>query len=271
MSGEVSGICLVDPHVHLHPDVDPGMVLAAVAGQMDRAARALGLAVRPPGLLVLTEVAGLDRFAELEGPVGKWQIALTAEEITYLAHPADGTAPIAITSGRQIVTAEGLEVHALGTRSTFSDGSPLTGMLEAVRADGALAVLPWGVGKWSGRRGRIVGDLIATCEDPKAVFLADSGVRPSFMARPALLTEAEHKGIRVLAGSDPLPLSGGARNAGRFGIIARHGFNADHPFAEFRAWLTGQKASPETYGRLESPLTFLRAQVAMQIRKRLRR
>lgn len=272
MSEILAGLCLIDPHVHLHPGMDAGEVLTAAVGHMDRAARALGLAARPPGLLVLTEVAGLDRFAELDGTMGSstggWQIAPPGEEISRLARPADGGAPIAITSGRQIITAEGLEVHALGTRSLFPDGLPMAEVLQAVRADGALAVLPWGVGKWSGRRGRIIADLIAGAADPRAFCLADSGVRPSFMGRPALLAEAERRGIRVLAGSDPLPLAGGARNAGRFGIVAHHPFDADRPFAAFRGWLEGLEASPGTYGRLETPLAFLRAQIAMQIRKR---
>lgn len=268
MSGILAELCLVDPHVHLHPGMDAGEVLTAAAGHMEGAAQALGLAACPSGLLVLTETVGLDRFAELDGSIGCWQITPTGEEISRLARPADGGVPIAITSGRQIVTAEGLEVHALGTRSLFPDGQPMEEVLQAVRADGALAVLPWGVGKWSGRRGRIIADLIAGAGDPRAFCLADSGVRPSFMARPALLAEAERRGIRVLAGSDPLPLAGGARNAGRFGVVARHAFDADRPFTAFRGWLESLEASPGTYGRLETPLAFLRAQIAMQIRKR---
>ena len=122
------------------------------------------------------------------------------------------------------------------------------------------------------RRARpIIADLIAGAEDPHAFCLADSGVRPGLMARPALLAEAEARGIRVLAGSDPLPLPSEAGKAGRFGIIAHHDFDADHPFTALRAWLDGLESSPEVYGDLERPIAFLRAQIAMQIRKRLRR
>ena len=271
MSATNARNCLIDPHVHLHPGTDPGGMLTAAAGHMDRAARKLGLSARPPCMLVLTETAGLDRFADLQGTFGDWQITPTLEDITCLAQPANGGPPIAITSGRQIVTAEGLEVHALGTRQHIADGPPIRDVLAEVARHGALAVLPWGVGKWSGARGRIIADLIAGTKDPQAFCLADSGVRPGLMARPALLAEAEARGIRVLAGSDPLPLPSEAGKAGRFGFIAHHDFDADRPFTALRAWLDGLEGSPEVYGDLERPIAFLSAQIAMQIRKRLRR
>ncbi len=269
MSAVSSEIVLVDAHVHLHPGNNPGDVLSAAAEHMNAAARQRGLPARPPGILVLTESAGADKFAELEGAAGNWQLAPTAEEVTRLARPVDGTAPIAITSGRQVVTEEGLEVHALGTRRTFADGRPLREMLIEIPTDGALPVLPWGVGKWSGRRGRVIAGVIG--EVGAGVFLADSGVRPGVMPRPGLLAAAEALGMKVLAGTDPLPLAAEAGKAGRFGFVARCGLDPDRPFATLAAWLGEPGGSPETYGRLEGIPGFLRAQIAMQIAKRLRR
>lgn len=271
MSAASSGTCLVDAHVHLHPNMDAGEVLTAAMGHMSRAARDLGYAERPPGHLVLTESAGVDRFAELDGTVGDWNFAPTSEVISCRASPSDGSAPIFMTSGRQIVTAEGLEVHALGTRAEFPDGLPITEVLEAVRGDGAMIVLPWGVGKWGGARGRIIADFIARPVEPNAFCLADSGVRPGFLSRPGLLAEAEARGVRVLAGSDPLPLAGGAHSTGRFGFIGEYEVDAGGPFGALRRWLDALECSPATYGRLETPLAFFRAQIAMQIRKRFRR
>lgn len=269
MSETAPEVFLVDAHVHLYPGMETGRVLTAAARHMTRAAHGLGRVSRPPGLLMLTENAGLDRFAELQGRHGDWQITPTAEEVSLLARHADGSAPIAIVSGRQIVTAEGLEVHALGTRRTFADGRPIRDVLAAVPGDGALAALPWGVGKWSGRRGQIVASLIE--DAPPGLLLADSGVRAGFLPRPGLLATGEARGLRVIAGSDPLPLAAEAEKAGRFGIIARHAFDPERPFAAFANWQNGLANSPETYGNLESPLGFLRAQIAMQIRKRLKK
>ena len=73
-----------------------------------------------------------------------------------------GTLPVLVIAGRQIVSAERIEVLALGTRTQIPDGQPLAATIDAVRADGALAVLPWGFGKWWGARGRMVDAYLET-------------------------------------------------------------------------------------------------------------
>lgn len=274
LSGPAPGdLCLVDAHVHLYPGADPGQMLSAAARNMGRAARARGLPRRPPGILMLTENAGLDRFAELAGAAGGWTVAATAEPVSLLAVPGDGEmegeSPLAIVSGRQIVTAENIEVHALGTRAVFADGAPAATVLGEVQRAGALAVLPWGVGKWSGARGEVLRGLIARHGEWPGMMLADSGVRPALLPRPALLAEAEAQGLKVLAGSDPLPLAAEAGKPGRYGFLARCRLDPDRPFAALAAWLRALPASPETFGTLERALPFLHRQAAMQLRKRL--
>jgi len=251
---------LVDAHVHLHPRFDLARVLTA-------AARNMATAMPGPALLMLTESAGVNAFDALPKTAGPWHITATDEPVSCLAKTPDG-AMLAIVAGRQIVTAEGLEVHALGTCQTFADGLPVREVIAAVQDAGALAALPWGVGKWSGGRGKLVAELIAAA--PPGLMLADSGVRPRFAARPALLAEADGAGLKVLAGTDPLPLAGEMEKPGRFGFIAEHAFVAGRPFAGLAEWLAGQTASPRTFGNLEGPFGFLYAQTAMQIRKRLR-
>ena len=262
-------LCLVDAHVHLYPGADPGEMLSAAARNMGRAARARGLPRRPPGILMLTENAGLDRFAGLAGAAGGWTVAPTAEPVSLLAESGDGEAPLAIVSGRQIVTAENIEVHALGTRAVFADGAPAATVLGEVQRAGALAVLPWGFGKWSGARGEVLRGLIARQGEWPGMMLADSGVRPALLPRPALLAEAESQGLRVLAGSDPLPLAAEAGKPGRYGFLARCPLDPDRPFARLAAWLRARPASPETFGTLERAFPFLHRQAAMQLRKRL--
>ena len=249
----------VDAHVHLHPHFD-------VAGVLTAAARNMAAVAQGPAMLMLTESAGVDAFAALPEAAGPWQITATEEPVSRLARSADGF-ELAIVGGRQIVTAEGLEVHALGTRRTFDDGQPIHDVLADVPHDGALAVLPWGFGKWSGARGALVADLIDA--PPAGLMLADSGVRPGLIARPDLLVRAEAAGFKTIAGTDPLPLTREQGKAGRFGFIAEHAFDAARPFAALADWLAGQSTSPRTFGHLESPLGFLYAQAAMQIRKRL--
>lgn len=264
-SDGTAGGWLIDAHVHLHAGVAAGDLLDhAARGMAGEAARA-GLAPSA-GMLMLTESAGvesLDAFRAAEG----WTVEPTGEAVS-LAARRDGCLPVFVVAGRQIVTADGLEVHALGTLAQIADGQAMAATLAAVRGAGAVAVLPWGVGKWLGRRGAIVTALAADVSAEPGLCLADSGVRAWPLARPSQLAAAEVAGRSVLAGSDPLPLAGEVSRVGRYGVIAP-ALDPAAPLAAFRNWLSGGQR-PAIYGRLERTDRFLRHQLAMQLAKRLR-
>ena len=181
-----------------------------------------------------------------------------------------GGAPIFIVAGRQSVTAEDLEVLALGTREHIADGLPLAATVEAARRAGALPVLPWGVGKWTGRRGALVRAAAADQAGFPCLYLADSGVRPGLLPRPTLIAEAERAGRIALAGSDPLDLGAEEGKAGRFGFVAAAEIDAARPFGALADWLARQRVSPPAFGELERPAAFLHRQLIMQLRKRFR-
>ena len=159
---------LVDAHAHLHACFGLEAFLDGAWDGFQRAAADLG---RPLdcGVLLLTQTAGDERFERLvveATPQGSarggrpgWSIARTGEPESLAARRADG-ARLLIVCGRQLRTAEGLELLALATCARFADGQPLAAALRGVEAAGAIPVLPWGVGKWTGKRGRIVGGLI---------------------------------------------------------------------------------------------------------------
>ncbi|MEL6524038.1 MAG: hypothetical protein AAFQ66_23880 [Pseudomonadota bacterium] len=254
----------VDSHVHLHPRFDLETVLSSAARRMTLSADACC-----EGMLMLTEMAGVDAFADLPERCGKWVISDTKEPVSRMARRASDGALLCIVSGRQIVTEEGLEVLALGTREVFPDGQPVAQVIDAVSAAGALSVLPWGFGKWSGARGSEVDRIIEVCKGDTNVFLADSGVRASAMPRPDHLAKAEAAGWRVLAGTDPLPVLGGAKQVGRYGFEATGALDRDTPFVSLATWLRWLDHSPPVYGALTNPITFAAQQVAMQVRKRI--
>jgi hypothetical protein len=261
-------ICLVDAHVHLHPRFRADVVLDSAARNFAAAARGAGLPDRPPCFLLLVEIAGVDAFGALPERAGRWRLLPTGEALSRRAEPDSGGAPVFIVAGRQSVTAEGLEVLALGTREHLADGLALRATVEAVRQAGALPVLPWGFGKWTGRRGALVREAAA---DPAAfpcLYLADSGVRPRFLLRPAPIAEAERAGRISLAGTDPLPVRGDEGKAGRFGFVAATEVDKDRPFGALADWIGRQRASPPVFGALERPAVFLHRQLAMQLRKR---
>lgn len=260
---------LVDAHVHLHDGVAATELLDAAAANTAAAARELRLPADTAGMLLLAEAHGVDAFSQLaEGdrPADPWQFEATGEAVSLLA-TRSARPPLVLVAGRQMVTAEGLEVLALGTRATFADGQPTSDTLVAALGAGALAVLPWGVGKWTGRRRALIHELLLKEALTGRLYAGDNGGRLAWSPRPRLLAEAERHGRLVLPGSDPLPLPAEVSKPARYGFVAEIDLDRRMPFSTLKRWLDQQTESPRPYGRLERPLAFLGRQIAMQLRK----
>ncbi|MEZ5823259.1 MAG: hypothetical protein R3C97_00460 [Geminicoccaceae bacterium] len=257
--------CLVDAHVHLYDRFEPHAILAAAAENAARLAGEFGLDAATPAFLLLTLTARerpLDRFfAKAPAPWTKTRL----DEIGTLRFSATGKPDVHIVPGSQVVSREGLEVLALATGERPAEGRPAKETLDEVRAAGGIAVLPWGIGKWTGRRAAVVRELIEG-GDPAAFFLGDIAGRLGMWPRPALLGEAEARGYRVLPGTDPLDFAGEERSIARLGFRAT--FDPADPAASLKAGLHALTASPRAGGRNETPWRFVRHQFALQIRKR---
>lgn len=259
---------LVDAHVHLHPCFAGERFFDAAAANFAAAANAWP--GEASGCLMLSESAGVDGFAALADgrlETGAWRIGPTEETVSLRA-TRSGAVPIVVIAGRQIVSAERIEVLALGTRAHIPDGEPLAATVDAIRADGALAVLPWGFGKWWGRRGRLVDAYLGRVA-PASVFLGDNGGRPSGMPAPHRLARAARRGTRVLPGSDPLPLAAEVERVGGFGFVLRRALDRDRPAAALKAHVAALERQPSTFGRLQRPTRFLVNQLALRRRKRV--
>jgi hypothetical protein len=202
---------VADAHVHLHADATASLEFAA--------ANLIAAASRPAtlGILFLTETEGVDHFGGICAQAGRriGNVYAVAGD-GCLWWKGDARLPILLIAGRQIVTAEGLEVLALGTVAKVSDGLPIADVLAWCEARGAVAVIPWGVGKWVGRRGRVVKDLVLKAA-PGRLMLGDNAGRPGFWRMSAFTAGAGVKS-RILSGSDALPLPGSERGIGRFGF-----------------------------------------------------
>jgi hypothetical protein len=263
---------LVDAHVHVHDCFDERVFFDSALANLEVAASRRGNGHGWLGCILFTESAGRDVFADLKGrtraPADAWRFRATAEDCSLIAC-RDGEESLVLVAGRQIVSTEHIEVLALGATATLPDGQTLIETLAAVRAVGALPVLPWGFGKWLGIRGRLVAGQIATGR-PGELFLGDNGGRPAMFPRPRLFARAEARGLAVLPGSDPLPFAREVAKAARYGFVLEGPFDAAAPFAAIRRVLTGLSASPEPFGRLERWSTFVHRQIAMQLGKRRR-
>ena len=183
------------------------------------------------------------------------------QDAVLLSRPPGET--IIIVAGRQIVTAEKLEVLALGTTSAFPDGQPIRAVMQSVTNGGAVAVIPWGFGKWWGRRGQLVRGLIDATRDVP-FCLGDNGGRAYGLPRPSLFHVADDHGIPVLPGSDPLPLPGHVSRPGSYGFVLNDWRESSQPSSAMKERLRALTHSPSTFGNLSSPSAMMRSQLGLR-------
>lgn len=251
---------LIDAHAHLHSaDLDPA--LDAASDNFQAASRTLGLAPSG-GFLLLAEPVGGTRFSCLHDEDGRWSLGRTADAEAVLASN-DNRLPICLVAGRQIVTREGLEVHALATTRDFEDGMGWDETIVEARSSGSVVVLPWGVGKWFGARGRRVEEALAAHED---LLVSDNGGRPWCWPARGSLARQGTAGRGVLAGSDPLPLGEDWRRLGSYGVVADVTLDMARPIESLRSAVSADVVR-RPYGRRRGVLPFVSQQIRMQIRK----
>lgn len=196
--------------------------------------------------------------------VGAWRLSPTGERESLVASRSTGETLIFV-AGRQIAARERIEVLALGRDVDVPDGLSLEETLCRVRESGALPVLPWGVGKWSGRRGALVAAIL---DQPAGeLYLGDNSNRLRLAGTPRLLREARERGLIVLPGSDPLPFASHARRAGSFGFVLEGTLDPLRPAADLLRRVRALREQPRTYGRGETLPRFLRDQASLQWRQ----
>ena len=268
------GTLLVDAHVHFYDCYDRVEFFEGAFENFRTTGAELGLASEPLGCVLFSEAAGDHFFRRLRteadtAVAGPWTFQRTGEDCSLIA-TRDGGQRILLFAGRQIATAEDLEVLALAVDRDFPDGVALQPTLDAVLESGAIAVLPWGFGKWSLRRGELMAQIIGSI-DPVKVHLGDNGGRPGGFPPPRLFSLARRRNIKILPGTDPLPFASEAGKAGGYGFVLDGELGWDRPAEGLKRLLRAQGTQPRVYGRLESLGRFCRHQVMMQLRKRVAR
>lgn len=277
-SETMRNMTLVDGHVHIHDLAQIDSLLDSAVANFRTAGRTLGAASPSAMSLMLTEVAGAGCFETLKQravPLAEasdhrssgWSFFLTEEASSILASSGSGER-LSIIAGRQIVTAEGLEVLALATDQQFPDGEPIESTLERAAAAKAIVVLPWGFGKWLGRRRRSLRKVIESSKSG-CLFLGDNSGRLRYLPVPSEFRIASVRGIRLLPGTDPLPLPSESDRVGSFGFAVSDVVSDLTPAQDLRRLIISERVDPLPYGRPEGLVRFLRNQVRMQLRKHL--
>ncbi|MEL6497045.1 MAG: hypothetical protein AAF937_07625 [Planctomycetota bacterium] len=257
---EGASVTLVDGHVHLRSRFNVSEILSAAVENFDAiAARTADV----HAVLLLAEAVGEESFARLaahDRPVGRWRFDESDERCVLDAERDDGRR-LAIVNGRQWTCDNKLEVLTMGGDLRLRDGMPLEACIEAGLGEGALVVLPWGFGKWTGERRRRV--IAAIDRFGSSLVIGDSAARPG--RSDAVLEHARGGGLPVLPGTDPLPISPHRRRIGRYGLQLA----GSPPRTGRRAWLESQIRSSQPGTRTIGSRDSLPAAIATQLRLRL--
>ncbi|NOY17146.1 MAG: hypothetical protein GXP23_09495 [Gammaproteobacteria bacterium] len=259
----------VDAHVHFYDCFDPCTFFGSAYANLSPTTEAAMDNEISVKVLLLTETPGEKGFLRLlDASEDLAQPICTGSESWY-SHATEETGSVSlrnrsgkvlyVIAGRQIVSHEGLEVHALATDALFDEGRPLLELIEAINRSGGVAAVPWGTGKWLGRRGKVLTSMSRQFVQA-GVLLSDSGIRPWVWPRSGLF----NSGPRVIAGTDPLPISTEACRTGSFGFSTIAPWDPERPSRSMRIILKNQQLVMTRFGRPQGVWQFLSRQRAIR-------
>ena len=268
-AGDVtSGPFLIDGHVHFYPAFDRDLFFDNALANFRSAAGPLRTNAEYAGWLLFAESASMNYFQRFRDGAGRtagdgWTFHGTDEAGSLVAQRG-ADAKLLLVAGRQIITTEGLEVLALCCDKEIDDGQPLPAVVRAASRLDAIVVLPWAFGKWWFRRGDLISEFIESAR-PVSIFLGDNGGRPRFGPRPRPFRLAESRGIRILPGSDPFPLSSDVKRIGSYGFAIDGMVERSRPAAGLKRLLRNGFGQPLPYGNLIGVIGFCRNQLLIRI------
>lgn len=253
----------VDGHAHLHGSAGLGRSFDAALGNFRRVAPLAD----PAGVLLLMEPADSTALIALRDGSAEmaagWHLEGLEDGISLAASRPTGET-IILVRGRQVCTAENLEILLAGAPHVDMEGMPFESALAAaMEIESALAIAPWGFGKWWGTRGRLVRDAIERYG--ARLCLGDNGGRPKLTPEPRLFATARKRDIMIVPGSDPLPLPFELRRIGSYGFWCHDPVRSTHPFESITRYLRSGTARLDSYGRRRSWAGFARSQAALRM------
>jgi hypothetical protein len=270
---------LVDAHAHIYDCFDIENFFESAYSNFESAAERIGRGREFTSVLLLSETSRDHWFNRLsnyavgeslhsERKTGNWAFHKTEEEDSLYGRSSDSK-ELFLIAGQQIVASEGLEVLALCTIHRFADGTPMVRLLESIKKAGGIPVIPWGFGKWIGSRSNLLRTLITNTEEHN-FLLGDNGGRPFLLPAPNMFRLAEKKGIKILPGSDPLPIVSEQKRVGSFGFSFYGTISKNQPAQDLKRFILDPMNQYQTFGKLENPIQFLWNQLALRLKRRCR-
>lgn len=264
-------LVLLDTHAHYHSFCGVSEFFDCAWSNFRSAAASFDEVSNFIAILCLLETRESSRFEEIRDAVqeksafGPWRID-TVFDGRFLAAEGEGGAKVYVVPGHQIVTNENLEVLIIGPSADVPHERPLTFYLEQYSSS-HLVIIPWGVGKWLGKRGLVLKQAMYQLAQMEYV-LGDSSVRPSCWQSVAQFDDAKRLGKHILPGSDPLPVAGQQRKVGIYGAAFYSNQRTEELILNFRETILGlTEGDVKHFGQLDGPFSFIYSQLLLRLKR----
>lgn len=237
-------------------------MLDAAYSNLRRVARKFAIKEHFGAVLFVAGIGSDDIKSKLEDATNReWQIATTGERNTLSAQSFDRR-KIWLIIGRQAVSEEGLEVLGYSPDYIIDGGLPIKKIITDIRASGGIAITPWGFGKWIGKRKKAMIDLIKTGND--IFYIGDNGGRLKFFSYPYIFQLAEKMGVRILPGSDPLPIPTEFNRIGSCGFSIEGHLDENAPLSQIVDKLKNPSIRMEPFASYIKPVNFMLVQLHLK-------
>lgn len=237
---------IVDAHVHFYPCYDTRLALANLLKNLSHLD---GNAYKAAFLAERHDRQFFNFFKENSQKLNEDGIKIEQTgETNSLKIAMDGSNPLYLFAGRQVVTAERIEILALTINIDMPDGRKADKVVEHILDKGGIPVISWAPGKWLFKRKRIVKQLIERFS-PGEILIGDTTLRPLIWKEPYLMRLAKKRGFGLVAGSDPLPFAGEEKYMGSYGFFTEGNISADKPVSSVRSILRSSGSSFKRVGK----------------------
>ncbi len=264
----------IDSHFHIYKQFNPVSLLDSAYHQLMSNARGVYADLEILPVVFLADDisnSGFDFFNQnlaenKQRNDAEWVKDTQHQDENSILLKKSSSEQILVIRGYQLITSENLEVLIIGRKVSASfNRQPIHDIIKAHK-DECLIILPWAVGKWLGKRGQIIIEMMNLYKNSD-FCLGDNGGRPGLWKKISQFDLAKTKGFPILRGSDPLPLKGEEHKAGSYGftVVAKNGIELTAN--SIISVLQSQLAKMNEFGQQESSIGFIMNQIRLRIQK----
>jgi len=262
---------IVDTHIHLYRKFDISLLFSSAVRNMGLYTTVNNISGTVLPILGLTSTLSEMSWNDLcqitseggsiTGAGGQWKLRKTEDDTLLRATNTEGH-DLYLLCGHQLVTYEKLELLVLGTNSPVYDSAK--GLIWHIEQNtSGILITPWAVGKWLGRRGEIISEVVERFAE--SVKLGDNSGRPALWFYIKQFKQASECPMDIWPGTDPLPLTGQEQAVGMNTIAIRDTNLASLSGKEVVAALKSKDAPVLLQSRRESLVSFFRNQISLRL------